>query len=177
MRADRISTPAQTPADRIPALGSRRVHRRRGVVTTLRLTLLSVIAVSVACAEFDTVTDPSFGLPDVAVATPSFASDIQPIFDRRCSIGGCHSLATAQAGLVLDATESYNSLVGVESLLRPEFLRVEPFDAADSWLVRMIGSDPAARFGHERMPLAARPLTPNQIATIVNWINQGALRN
>jgi hypothetical protein len=54
---------------------------------------------------------------------------------------------------------------------------VEPGNAADSWLVRRIGADPALRNGLPRMPLAATPLTPNQIATIVNWIDQGALRN
>ena len=151
--------------------------RRRIGIDAMALVATVIAAIALGCAEFDTAMDPSFGLPDVVVATPSFANDIQPIFDRRCSIGGCHSLATAQAGLVLDAPESYDSLVGVASRLRPQFLRVEPFDATDSWLVRMIGDDPAARLGHERMPLASRPLTPNQIATIVNWINQGALRN
>ena len=131
----------------------------------------------VACAEFDSTTDPAFGLPDVVVAAPSFSADIQPIFDRRCSIGGCHSLATAQAGLVLVAGRSYESLVGVPSRIRPQFARVTPFDPANSWLVRMIGHDPTARFGRQRMPLSSMPLTDNQIATIVNWIQQGALRN
>lgn len=141
-----------------------------------RLVGLALTA-AIGCADFDSSTDPAFGLPDELVATPSFRTDIQPIFDRRCSIGGCHSLATAQAGLALAASASYESLVGVPSRLRPQFDRVAPFDAPNSWLIRMIGSDPAARFGHQRMPLSSMPLTPNQIATIVNWIEQGALRN
>jgi hypothetical protein len=41
----------------------------------------------------------------------------------------------------------------------------------------MISADDAARQGYSRMPLATQPLTPNQIATIVRWIEQGALRN
>ncbi len=135
------------------------------------------LVAAIGCAQFDSATDPAFGLPDVAIASPSFADDIQPIFDRRCSIGGCHSLATAQAGLTLTADRSYESLVGVQARLRPQFLRVAPADAPNSWLVRMIGDDPAARFGHQRMPLSSVPLTDNQIATIVNWIEQGALRN
>jgi hypothetical protein len=129
------------------------------------------------CANFDSTTDPAFGLSDVVVATPSFSADIQPIFTRRCSIGGCHSLATAQAGLTLVPGASYESLVGVPSRLRPEFVRVAPFDPANSWLVRMIGPDPSGRFGRQRMPLSSMPLTANQIATIVNWIEQGAPRN
>jgi hypothetical protein len=129
------------------------------------------------CADFESTTDPAFGLPDEIVAAPSFAGDIQPIFDRRCSIGGCHSLATAQGGLSLVAAMSYESLVGVPSQLRPQFDRVEPFDPVNSWLVRMIGPDAALRLGHQRMPLSSVPLTPNQIATIINWIEQGAPRN
>ena len=135
------------------------------------------LTAAIGCANFDSSTDPTFGLSDELVAAPSFSADIQPILDRRCSIGGCHSLATAQAGLTLTASASYESLVGVPSSLRPQFARVAPFDAPNSWLIRMIGSDPAARFGHQRMPLASMPLTPNQIQTIVNWIEQGALRN
>ena len=134
-------------------------------------------SLTAACADFDSAVDPAFGLPDATVANPSFSDDIQPILDRRCSIGGCHSLATAQAGLTLAASASYEELVGVPSTLRPEFLRVAPGDAGSSWLVRMIGNDPAARFGHQRMPLSSLPLTPNQIATITNWIEQGAQPN
>jgi len=135
------------------------------------------LTAAIGCANFDSATDPTFGLSDELIAAPSFSADIQPILDRRCSIGGCHSLATAQAGLTLTASASYESLVGVPSSLRPQFARVAPFDAPNSWLIRMIGSDPAARFGHQRMPLASMPLTPNQVQTIVNWIEQGALRN
>jgi hypothetical protein len=54
---------------------------------------------------------------------------------------------------------------------------VVPGDASTSWLVAMIGDDAAARFHNARMPLGGQPLTPNQIATIVNWIENGALRN
>ncbi len=145
---------------------------------TLIAALGGVLAGAVmSCAEFDSTTDPAFGLPDIAVATPSFSADIQPIFDRRCSIGGCHSLATAQAGLVLTAGRSYDALVGVPARLRPQLARVVPSDPANSWLVHMIDDDPAARFGRQRMPLSSMPLTENQITTIVNWIAQGAPRN
>jgi len=143
------------------------------LVGTLCASLGFAIGVA-ACADFETVTDPAFGLPDVVVETPSFVTDIQPIFDRRCSIGGCHSLATAQGGLSLDASVSYGSLVGAEARTRPGFIRVVPFEPGSSWLLRMIGPDDVAREGHPRMPLASSPLTPNQIATIERWIQQGA---
>jgi hypothetical protein len=56
-------------------------------------------------------------------------------------------------------------------------LRVSPSQPNLSWLVAMISDDAAARQGFSRMPLASHPLTPNQIATIVRWIEQGAQRN
>jgi hypothetical protein len=129
-----------------------------------------------ACADFSAPENPTFGLPDVIVTDPSFSADIQPIFNKRCVVGGCHTLGTAQVGLSLDSTVSYDMLVG-QPATTDTLLRVQPGNAADSWLVRRIEADPAPRHGGVRMPLAATPLTDNQIATIVNWINQGALRN
>ena len=140
-----------------------------------RLAPISVaLLTAIGCADLDTGFDPAFGLPDVAVANPSFSTDVQPIFNRRCLVGGCHTLASAQGGLILDASVSYDSLVNVQARLQPAFQRVVPSNPGASWLVRMIEADPVARAGHSRMPLAAAPLTPNQIATIVNWIVRGA---
>jgi hypothetical protein len=134
-------------------------------------------AMALGCADFDTPVDPSGGAPDVLVANPSFSADVEPIFEKRCSIGGCHSLATRQADLVLAPGAAYDALVGVPSTLRPSMLRVKPSRPDSSWLVVMIGPDDAARGGESRMPLASHPLTDNQIATIVRWIEQGARRN
>jgi hypothetical protein len=134
-------------------------------------------ALAWGCADFEATVDPTGGLPDVEVTNPSFANDIQPIFTKRCSIGGCHSLASAQSQLVLVEGHAYDALVNMPSSLAPGFVRVDPGDAANSWLVRMIEADDAARFNNARMPLGGQPLTPNQIATIVNWIERGALRN
>lgn len=138
----------------------------------------AAIALAAACADFTALEDPTFGLPDVVVAQPSFAGDVRPILEKRCAQGGCHTIATSQAGLALAASVAYDELVGVPAVTSGgAFHRVEPGNADDSWLVRRIRPDPAARNGLPRMPLAATPLTPNQIATIVNWIDQGALRN
>jgi hypothetical protein len=144
--------------------------------------LWSAIAIIVAvgasgCADFDTLVDPTGGAPDDLVATPSFSANVVPILEKRCSIGGCHSLATRQAGLALTPDAAYDALVGAPSTLRSSVLRVRPSQPAQSWLVAMISADDAARQGVSRMPLATQPLTANQIATIVRWIEQGALRN
>ncbi|MFN2397850.1 MAG: hypothetical protein ABR543_04300 [Gemmatimonadaceae bacterium] len=142
----------------------------------LFLVVLVAAAVS-SCADFESPEDPTGGLPDVAISDPSFSADIQPIFTKRCSIGGCHSLASRQGDLVLVSGFAYDSLVRVPAVLNPSFERVEPGDSDSSWLVRMIDADPARRNNNARMPLLSTPLTPNQIATIVNWIDRGAQRN
>ena len=82
-----------------------------------------------------------------------------------------------KAELVLAEGYAYDSIVNRPSFLTPGFDRVEPGNAANSWLVRMIEDDDAARLHFARMPLASQPLTDNQIATIVNWIENGAPRN
>ena len=138
---------------------------------------IAAVGAALGCADFDTPLDPTGGAPDTLVPMPSFSANVVPIFEQRCSLGGCHSFATRQVGLVLTANEAYASLVGVPSSLRPSVLRVTPSQPNQSWLVTMISADDAARQGHSRMPLASHPLTANQIATIVRWIEQGAQRN
>ena len=137
----------------------------------------AVLVATLGCADFETPFDPSGGAPDVLVATPSFSSNVVPIFEKRCSLGGCHSIATSQVGLALEPSVAYDALVGVSASLRPSELRVRPGEPNRSWLVIMISADDAARQGVSRMPLATHPLTPNPIATIIRWIEQGALRN
>ena len=147
------------------------------VMRVLMASLLTAITLAWGCADFESTVDPTGGLPDVEVANPSFANDIQPIFNRRCAIGGCHSLNSARAEMVLAAGHAYDSIVNKRSFLNPDLDRIEPGDAATSWLVIMIEDDDNARLHYSRMPLGGQPLTRNQIATIVNWVENGALRN
>lgn len=128
-----------------------------------------------ACADFGAL-DPTSGLPDAVVAAPTLERDVQPILDRRCAYGGCHSKASQQAGLVLVAGASHGALVGHGSSLRPGETLVVPGDSARSWLLAMLGDDEARRGGFSRMPLAAAPLTTNQLATIARWVALGAPR-
>ena len=149
-----------------------------GAVTRARAAArLGLVAVAFGCADFETPVDPTGGAPDTLVPTPSFSTNVVPIFQKRCAVGGCHSIATHQAGLTLDSTQAYESIVGVPSTLQPSAQRVVPLEPSQSWLVTMIGADDAARQGLSRMPLATHPLTDNQITTIIRWIEQGALRN
>ena len=131
-------------------------------------------SLAAACADFGGSLDPTFGLPDVVVAAPTLARDIQPLLDKRCAFGGCHSEASQQGGLVLVAGASHGALVGRRSSLRPGETLVMAGDSARSWLLAMLGDDDARRAGFSRMPLAASPLTANQLATISRWVALGA---
>lgn len=137
---------------------------------------LCALAALARCADFTTRVDPTGGLPDVVVVHPSFQTNIQPIFTARCVQGGCHTVASAQGHLVLAPGYAYDSLVNRPAYLA-DFIRVKPGDHTNSWLWRMIAADSSVRFGLERMPFEAEPLTDNQIQTIVNWIDEGAPNN
>jgi hypothetical protein len=143
-------------------------------MTRQRALTLVVAGVIGACADFEGVVNPTGGLPDVVIAVPQFSRDIVPIFERRCGIGGCHSDAAHQAGLVLTATAAHAAIVNKPAQTRLGQVLVRPGDADNSWLVIAIRDDETRRMGLARMPLASGPLTPNQIQTIVNWINRGA---
>ncbi len=127
-----------------------------------------------ACADFEGAPDPTFGLADQAVDAPTLVLDVQPIFDRRCAYGGCHSAVTHQAGLTLVAGASRDALLGRPARLIPGDTLVVAGDSARSWILRMIGDDDIARGGFSRMPLASSPLPANQRETIARWIARGA---
>ncbi len=108
-------------------------------------------------------------------ATVSFAADIQPIFDQNCALAGCHSAASASAGLVLAAGSAFDNLVGAPSSQQPATSRVASGDPDNSYLVRKI--EGAAGISGGRMPQNRPPLSAAQIASIRTWITEGAQNN
>jgi hypothetical protein len=129
--------------------------------------------VMLGCADFDGVTSTNNGADTVVVAA-QFQRDVSPILELRCGIGGCHSKGAHQGGLVLTPDSAYKALVGQPSRTRGGEVLVRPGNADNSWMVIAIRDDAARRLGLARMPLGSGPLTPNQIQTIVNWVNRGA---
>jgi hypothetical protein len=138
-------------------------------------TTAAFIAAVAGCTDFEAPVPTE--LPDVVIANPSFARDIQPIFTARCATASCHNLASQQLGLNLQAGYAYDEIVSRGSSTSRGMDYVHPFRPDSSWLVRMIGADAEQRFQLQRMPLGREPLTGNQIATIVNWVSAGAPRN
>jgi len=102
--------------------------------------------------------------------TADFRSIQDNVLTPICSV--CHIGASAPEGLQLDATHSYNLLVGVPSVEQPNLPRIRPGDPTDSYMVHKIEGLPGIDGG--RMPLGETPLPQATIDAIVQWISNGA---
>ena len=112
--------------------------------TIVQLSLSVLVCAGLAPAQTTTKVD--------------FAKDVLPLFKQNCY--GCHGPAQQISGLRLDRKSS--ALMGGRR-------RIVAGSSANSFLYhRLIGSE----FGM-RMPPTG-PLRPEQIATIKDWIDQGA---
>jgi methionine-rich copper-binding protein CopC len=102
--------------------------------------------------------------------TADFQSIQDNVFTPICS--KCHIGASAPEGLQLDAAHSYNLLVGVPSVERPDLLRVNPGDPDTSYMVLKI--EGAAGIVGARMPFGGTPLPQATIDAIRQWITNDA---
>ena len=144
------------------------------MIRQLGAAVLLGLAVAVAgCSTDDTPTSSGGNTSRTVKADPSFANDIQEIFNRRgCSGSSCHGSAQS-AGLDLRTGNAYGELVGVtatESGLK----RVEAGDAAASYLVVKVEGTQTTG---DQMPLGGQPLDATDLQNIKNWVNQGAKNN
>jgi hypothetical protein len=105
-----------------------------------------------------------------------FSSDVQPIFTASCATSlVCHTGSSSAQGQNLSAGMAYSNIVNVTSTEMPTLKRVLPGDHANSYLWQKITGAPGIVGG--QMPLVGGPLTAAEIATITDWIDQGALNN
>ena len=140
-----------------------------------RCALLTLIFALAACGS-DPMGPGNGGNQREIKANPSFAADINEIFQRRgCSSGVCHGAAGGQAGLTLtsSAANNYAMLVNVDATSE-SFKRVLPNDANGSYLV--IKLEGRQQVG-SRMPQGGAPLDNIDLTNIKNWINNGAPNN
>jgi len=101
--------------------------------------------------------------------TAEFASIQAHVFTPICSV--CHVGASAPEGLRLDASNSYQLLVGVPSTEVPGILRVKPGDPANSYIIQKLQGTAAVG---AQMPFGEAPLPAATIAVIAQWISDGA---
>ncbi len=141
------------------------------------------IALLAACGGGDSPSDPGGngnnnggGDTRQIKTNPSFAADIQNIFERTgCTAMGCHGDGTG-AGMTLgsNAGANHGVLVGVPSTSEPNFNRVTPNDATNSYLViKLEGRQSVGA----QMPFGGSALDNIDLTNIRNWINNGAPNN
>jgi hypothetical protein len=101
----------------------------------------------------------------------SHAVSIQPIWDASCV--SCH--VAGGAGAVLDLTNGFPTLVGVDSVQAPALKLVLAGNSADSYLVHKLRNTHIDAGGSGGvMPLGAAALPEATIVLIEDWINMGA---
>ena len=99
--------------------------------------------------------------------------DVQAqVFSPRCALSGCHIGPGAQMDLDLSAGNAGPDTIGVSAQEIPAMLRVEPGNAADSYLYMKLIQDP--RILGDQMPASGGPLSAGQLNLIESWIDQGA---
>lgn len=143
--------------------------------TRRSLGLIAVTAVALAACNGDGGTGLDGGGDEREIkANPSFAADVNEIFQRRgCTTSGCHGGGQAGLTLTSSASANYAELVDVQATSE-DFLRVEPGNAQDSYLV--IKLEGRQNEG-QQMPLTGEALDNIDLTNIRNWINNGAPNN
>jgi len=113
------------------------------------------------------------GDPADCQATDTFDQIERRIFGAKgCRVATCHGAAIS-GGLDLRLGVAYASLVGVAATGAPGDLRVEPGQAAKSFLVRKLVGALEAGEGAS-MPSVGRPLRPLELDLLRAWIDAGA---
>jgi hypothetical protein len=133
-----------------------------------RLALLLTLALlATGCAGSDGLTD------RVLDPTAVTAEDVQSaIFTPSCAISDCHTGNDPQMELDLGDGQALADTVGVPSLERPEYERIDPYNPDDSYLLMKVTGDD--RILGDRMPAEAAALSDRNIALLTEWIRQGA---
>ncbi len=146
------------------------------IILKLRRTLAAMawaalMLSATGCGGPVNVAAPSTGQPI------SFADDIQPIFNNRCTT--CHRTGgradNEGIALKLVAGESYALLVDQPSVQNADLTLVVPGDAAASLMFLKVSSNTPPVGA--TMPLIGARVSSAELGLIRDWIDQGALDN
>jgi hypothetical protein len=123
-----------------------------------------------------TITGTTSSTTSTTAPAVSFSGQVQPIFNARCALSGCHSGAFPTGGLDLSAGVAHGNLVDQPSSECPSFKRVAPGAPDSSYIIfKLQGSGTC--FVGVQMPFGGPPLSAAEIDTIRTWIAQGAANN
>lgn len=114
-----------------------------------------IVALVVSC-KYDEVLPPE---PDPGIQI-SFSQDVIPIFNASCNMSGCHNGSGASPDL--RAEVAYESLFN-EGL-------IDTLQPANSELYLWMS-------GAKGLPMPIEGVNAGYAATVLQWINQGALSN
>ena len=116
-----------------------------------------------------------------ATLTVTFATNIQPIFDRSCALSGCHD-ASRVSGLDLSLGKSYAGIVGKRALTRPDRLLIKPKAPDESYVIQKVEGTPG--ISGQLMPLGcpgpaqagAQCLSSDDMAALRTWVTECATK-
>jgi hypothetical protein len=132
------------------------------------LTVIILTVILISCSE-DQTTAPT--APGSNAPLAKF-SDIKAKVFTSCQGSQCHSSSGNQGNLILESGVAFSNLVGVQSVLFPQYKRVEAGNSANSLLIKILKGEVSPQ-----MPLNGTPLPAATIDSIAKWIDQGALNN
>ena len=96
-------------------------------------TMLLTLSLFVSCSEDQTTAPPS-----TTNAPLAKFSDIKAKVFVNCTGAQCHSSSGNQGNLILESNVAYNNLVGVQSVLFPQYKRVEAGNSANSLIIKIL---------------------------------------
>jgi hypothetical protein len=134
-----------------------------------RLAAAPALLLVLASCGGDGVIDPGTGPPNGNA--PTLTSLKASIFTPQCALPGCHAVPFPEQGMDLSAGNVYAYTVGVNSVELSPYKRIDPGNAADSYLYMKIAGDP--RIIGDRMPFGGM-LTAVEIDAVRTWIEAGA---
>jgi hypothetical protein len=108
------------------------------------------------------------------------ARDVQPIFTAKCATTGCHSGAVPAGAHTLEDGKTYDDNVNVKALNPKNGMRIKPGSVKGSFLARKIlgmgikDGTAVMPSGCPDTPPTTGCLTPQEIVTILSWIQRGA---
>jgi hypothetical protein len=106
---------------------------------------------------------------------PTLAA-VQPIFTAKCATLGCHTDSTRSGDLTLTAGKARTAMLDVRATASPRWILLKAGNPRKSFLVRKLFPLPALL--GSPMPQGCRItntcLTPEELATIVAWVQAGA---
>lgn len=143
------------------------------VRTTALTVIVTAVAILSGCAKDQGplyVPKPAPTDPTQPMDTVHFSSEVLPIFESHCWV--CHP--PMGNGMDLSPTNAYNELVNVTSANWAPAVRVVPGDPDASVLWHKVTFSEAYGLG---MPPSGTPLSSEELATIREWIEQGAMNN